>query len=104
MEEKEEKTYPMTHEKCGCKREDFIDSLNYLPRKELQILLNQGYVEAVCESCGTEYRVEKEELEKIVQEIMGLDAMCDLTLCNTCDVGCFDESNLEEIQGKKSKK
>ena len=54
------------------------------------MLLNQGFVEAECENCGTEYRIEKEELEKIVQEITNMDISCDTSLCNTCDIGCFD--------------
>ncbi len=84
------KKFPQTHEECGCKREDFIESLNYIPREDLKVLLNQGFVEAECENCGTEYRIEKEELEKIVQEITNMDISCDTSLCNTCDIGCFD--------------
>ena len=84
------KKFPQTHKECGCKREDFIESLNYIPREDLQKLLLQGYVEAECENCGTEYRIEKEELEKIVQEITNMDISCDTSLCNTCDIGCFD--------------
>ena len=72
------KKFPQTHKECGCKRED------------LKVLLNQGFVEAECENCGTEYRIEKEELEKIVQEITNMDISCDTSLCNTCDIGCFD--------------
>ena len=86
----EKKHFHQTHEECGCKREDFIESLNYIPREDLQKLLFQGYVEAECENCGTEYRIEKEELEKIVQEITNMDISCDTSLCNTCDIGCFD--------------
>ena len=33
---KEEKAFHKTHEECGCKREDFIDSLNYLTREDLR--------------------------------------------------------------------
>ena len=43
-----------------------------------------------CENCGTEYRIEKEELEKIVSEITEMNISCDTSLCNTCDIGCFD--------------
>ena len=64
------KKFPQTHKECGCKREDFIESLNYIPREE--------------------YRIEKEELEKIVQEITNMEISCDTSLCNTCDIGCFD--------------
>ena len=82
----EKKHFHQTHEECGCKREDFIDSLNYIPREDLQKLLLQGYVEAECENCGTEYRIEKEELEKITE----MNISCDTSLCSTCDIGCFD--------------
>ena len=75
---KEDKSSHKTHEECGCKRED------------LQKLLLQGYVEAECENCGTEYRIEKEELEKIVREITEMNISCDTSLCSTCDIGCFD--------------
>ena len=88
--DEKKKDFPKTHEECGCKREDFIDSLNYIPREDLQKLLLQGYVEAECENCGTEYRIEKEELEKIVKEITEMNISCDTSLCNTCDIGCFD--------------
>ena len=70
----EKKHFHQTHEECGCKREDFIDSLNYIPS----------------ENCGTEYRIEKEELEKIVKEITEMNISCDTSLCSTCDIGCFD--------------
>ena len=55
MEDKnnEDRSFHKTHEECGCKREDFIESLNYLTREDLQKLLLQGYVEAECENCGT---------------------------------------------------
>ena len=84
------KKFPKTHKECGCKREDFIESLNYIPREDLKVLLNQGFVEAECENCGTEYRIEKEELEKIVKEITEMNISCDTSLCSTCDIGCFD--------------
>ena len=86
----EKKHFHQTHEECGCKREDFIDSLNYIPREDLQKLLLQGYVEAECENCGTEYRIQTEELEKIVKEITEMNISCDTSLCSTCDIGCFD--------------
>ena len=66
------------------------EEVKYIPREDLQKLLLQGYVEAECENCGTEYRIEKEELEKIVKEITEMNISCDTSLCSTCDIGCFD--------------
>ena len=73
--------------KAGTKKSPFAEGIT---REDLQKLLLQGYVEAECENCGTEYRIEKEELEKIVREITEMNISCDTSLCSTCDIGCFD--------------
>ena len=86
----EKKHFHQTHEECGCKREDFIESLNYIPREDLQKLLLQASVEAECDNRGIAYTIEKEELEKIAKEITEMNISCDTSLCSTCDIGCFD--------------
>ena len=46
--------YKLTHEECGCTKEQFIKSLVYLPSESIREIFEDGYVEATCETCGTE--------------------------------------------------
>lgn len=87
-EGKKEKKY-ISHERCGCTRQDFLDSIKYIEREGREILLKQGYIEADCESCGTEYRLEGEEFQTIMKEVMESEDMCGPTGCSTCSIGCF---------------
>lgn len=79
----QKKEYKMTHSECGCKREDFIDSLFYLPDEYINELLRKGIVEAECENCGKQYVVEKEELEKIFKDVKKR-LEYGSSLCETC--------------------
>lgn len=82
-----ENKYPKTHEQCGCTKEDFVGSLKYLSREELQNLKMQGYVEAICDECGTEYRVENEELDEVIKNIIDEDLEPG-EACKTCFLDC----------------
>lgn len=89
MEEKEEKEYKLTQEECGCTMNDFINSLRFLPKEVLLTMVEEGKIEAVCENCGTEYKIEGEDLDKVREmaesstSISGCDAIC----CDGCS-GC----------------
>lgn len=87
--EQEKKTYKMTHEECGCKKEDFVASLKFLPKEVLLDMVKDEKIEAVCEKCGQEYKLQGEELKQVEaiannkQTITG----CDLSSCANCQ-GC----------------
>ena len=89
-ENKEEiKKYKLTKEECGCTIEDFINSLKFLPKPALLSMIEEGKIEAVCENCGTEYKIEGEELNKvkIIAENSTSISGCDASCCDGC-FGC----------------
>lgn len=81
--------YKLTHEECGCKMEDFVNSLRFLPKNVLISMIEEGSIEAVCENCGTEYKIEGEDLEKIKKMTESSTSIsgCDLSCCEGCS-GC----------------
>lgn len=100
MENKENK-YKMTHEECKCTKQDFIDSLMYLPSYEIEKMLEVGYVEAVCENCGTEYKVLMDELQKALSSKITNCA----SSCSDCSMGCniTEEEFLKSVEENKNK-
>ena len=85
----EEKKYKLTHEECGCKIEDFKNSLRFLPSEVLFSMVEEGVIEATCDNCGTEYKIEGEDLKEIKQiaERSASISGCDLSCCDGCS-GC----------------
>lgn len=86
------KKYKLTHEECGCTKKDFIESLVYLPSESIKQIFEEGYVEATCENCGAEYKVDIKEIEEVLDTELGesCDAFGD-SLCSTC--GISDDCN-----------
>ena len=52
-------------------------------------MIEEGKIEAVCENCGTEYKIEGEELNKvkIIAENSTSISGCDASCCDGC-FGC----------------
>ena len=52
-------------------------------------MIEEGSIEAVCENCGTEYKIEGEDLEKIKKMTESSTSIsgCDLSCCEGCS-GC----------------
>lgn len=89
-EEKEEvKKYKLTKEECGCTVDDFVNSLRFLPKEALLSMIEEGKIEAVCENCGTEYKVDGEELNRVktIAENSTSISGCDVSCCDGCS-GC----------------
>lgn len=92
------KKYKMTHEECGCTKQEFIESLVYLPSESIKEIFEKGYVEATCENCGTEYNVDIKEIEKVLDTKLGEgygefgNSLCDI--CNISD-NCIDPKKFD---------
>lgn len=85
----EKQEYKLTHEECGCTLDDFINSLRFLPKNVLMTMIAEGKIEAICENCGTEYKIEGEDLEKVkkMAENSTTISGCDMSCCDGC-FGC----------------
>ncbi len=85
----EDKKYKMTKEECGCTIDDFINSLKFLPKPVLMQMVSEGKIEATCDNCGTEYKIEGEELERVkeIAENSTNISGCDISCCDGC-TGC----------------
>lgn len=79
--------YKLTHEECGCTKEQFIKSLVYLPSESIREIFEDGYVEATCETCGTEYKVDIKEIEEVLDKKLGEGyGEFGTSLCSTCNL------------------
>lgn len=89
MEEKQEKKYKLTKEECGCTMDDFINSLRFLPKEALLKMIEEGKIEAICENCGTEYKIEGRDLERVRKMAENSTSIsgCDISCCDGCS-GC----------------
>lgn len=91
-----DKKYKLTHEECGCTKKEFIESLVYLPSESIRQIFEEGYVEATCENCGAEYKVDIKEIEEVLDTKLGEgygefgDSLCDV--CGISD-NCVDPKN-----------
>lgn len=88
-EKKEKIEYKLTHEECGCTLDDFMNSLRFLPKNVLLSMIEEGSIEATCENCGTEYKIEGKDLDKVkeIAENSTTISGCNLTCCDGCP-GC----------------
>lgn len=77
----------ISHEECGCTKEDFADALVYLPTKEIEEILEKGFVEGECANCGTKYKIEENELEEILKNNEFSALGCNLS-CSGCPSDC----------------
>lgn len=88
-ENKEKVEYKLTNEECGCTMADFINSLRFIPKDALLAMVEEGKIEAVCENCGTEYKIQGEDLEKVKEMAENSTSIsgCDVSCCDGCS-GC----------------
>ena len=86
---KEEKKYKLTKEECGCTVDDFVNSLRFLPKEALLSMIEEGKIEAVCENCGAEYKIDGEELNRVktIAENSTSISGCNASCCDGCS-GC----------------
>ncbi|HCF37564.1 MAG TPA: Hsp33 family molecular chaperone HslO [Thermosipho africanus] len=54
--------------KCNCSYQKAVESLKLLKVDELKEMLNEGKAEVECKWCSTKYYIEKEDIEKILEE------------------------------------
>ncbi|EKF50228.1 chaperonin HslO [Thermosipho africanus H17ap60334] len=54
--------------KCNCSYQKAVESLKLLKVDELKEMLNKGKAEVECKWCSTKYYIEKEDIEKILEE------------------------------------
>lgn len=54
--------------KCNCSYQKAFESLKLLKVDELKEMLNEGKAEVECKWCSTKYYIEKEDIEKILEE------------------------------------
>lgn len=79
--------YKMTHEECGCTKKEFIESLVFLPSESVRQIFEEGFVEATCENCGTEYKVDIKEIEEVLDKKLGEDyGEFGNSLCDICNI------------------
>ncbi|WP_126992801.1 Hsp33 family molecular chaperone HslO [Thermosipho globiformans] len=57
--------------KCNCSYQKAVESLKLLKVDELKEMLNEGKAEVECKWCSAKYYIEKEDIEKILEEKEG---------------------------------